>query len=583
MIEQLAAQPAAPHLDGLSILSNSHDLAMSKTNALGFRPSRNRFSLFPSSWLLTPRLFAPGFSVSACWASACWASAFWASAFWAQAGIAQTVAPDDYNFNFSNMATEVSVFTTGPLLFGSLSGSGEPQFAGVGDSIRTCYGIDSFQGGRNESTGFSNITYLSWVQGHALSSPGVDIGLSSVLAQSVDSLDGDACFSALFFQGLDTMTGQPVTLRSAMGGAFVPGLILQPGTGGGSMATLVLEVVGSNGLGFQMPSTLGSDKNGFPLLPHVIFEVQGPANGGPQNNQYYIASTAENLGLGAGGEGTGGVTNGNGRMAQSLFGAGSTADLTGAISHNRLTAFSPATGLIGTTTVTLSGADHDHWSGYVLASRTPVTWAINNGRTGGGGPDWSVSGSISTIDLRVLDVRAGGEGDSLFSAESGTAPLGSSLDNPDLAVNAPLFLWSASPATLMLQQPLSWDTSTGAAVQGDADVGQFFTDRAGLQRLPLRFDRLTSAFLGIQGLALGQTFRSALDPSDGGVSQLQLGQGLGVDGESRLPNAFPIVSKPKPNLAGRRLGLTAAGLQFDAITGQLVLTEFASACTIVLQ
>ncbi len=485
---------------------------------------------------------------------------------------AQTGGPEDYNFNFHNMGTDAAVFTTGPVIFGAFTGG--QNFAGPGDSIRCCYGIDSFQGGRNQSDGSSNITYMSWIQGHSVVSPGVDIGISTVLAQSVDSLDGDACFSSLFAQGNDTITGNPVTLNSQIGGVFLPGAFLGFATGGGAFLNVAVEFAGSNGIGITMANSLGTDANGFPLLPHVIFEVQGPVNEGFNNNQYYLASTSERIGLGAAGAGTGGVTNGNGRMGQGLFGAGNTADLTGAISHNRITGFTPAAGLGGGTTVTFNGADQDHWTGYHVSSQTPMAWAVNNGSTGGGGPDWDVSSAISTINLRTIDTRAGGE----------AAGSGALISNPGLVFNSPFYVWSSTPASLMLQQPMSWDTTLGFASAGSQLLGPQATSRAGLQTVPVNFDSLTSAFLSVASLSVGTTHLPALDiDADGAFDIFQFGEGLGTAGEATLPNAVPIVAAPNPNLAGLRIGIASAGVQFDAALFTLNITEFSSGVTVVLQ
>lgn len=501
----------------------------------------------------------------------------------ATAALAQTGGPEDYGFNYHNMGTDSAVFVSGPVLFGALTGN--QSFAGPGDSIRTCYGIDSFQGGRNQSTGFANITHLSWVQSASLFSPnGVQPGLSSVLAQSVDSLDGDACLSSFFDQGVDTVTGAPITLNSSFGGALLlPSFQIPLGSTGLEIAA---EFAGSNGIGIELPFTLGADGNGLPLIPHVVFEVQGPQNEGPNNNQYYLASTSEKIGLGSAGSGTGGVTNGNGRMGQAIFGI--TADLSGAVSHNRITGFSPATGLVGGTTVSFSSPASDHWSGYALATQTPMTWAVNGTSSGGGGPDWRVSATpITSLDLRVLDVRAGGEGDTLFSQTTGAVPFGTLIDNPGLIFNAPAFLWSTQSATLMLQQPLSWDTSTGSAIPGSPSFGFLATTRAGLQRLPIHSDPLTAGFLAIAKLSFGTSFRSAADPDADFFgppgTYLEFGQGLDIDGESRLPQSLPAVAGPKPNLAGERLGIAAVGLQFDVATLQLTATEVASPVTVVLQ
>ena len=190
-------------------------------------------------------------------------------------GLAQTGAVDDYNFNFVNMSSGLNTFFTARQLFGAVTGG----VGSMGGSIRVCYGIDSFQGGRNESTGSTNITYLSWIQGHSNNSPGLELGLSTVLAQSVDSLDGDACVSSLFSQGFDTVSNRPVTLQTVIGASILLGLVPSPGSGGAFFPTILVELAGSNGVGIQLPTTLGSSGD-FPLLPHVIFEVQGPNNRG---------------------------------------------------------------------------------------------------------------------------------------------------------------------------------------------------------------------------------------------------------------------------------------------------------------
>lgn len=501
---------------------------------------------------------------------------------------AQTGGVEDYNFNWHQVATTPAVFTAGAGLFGVISGT--PNFYGVGDSIRTCYGIDQFQGGRNQSDGATNITWIAWTLGHAVVSAGPDVGLSSVIGATVDSLEGDACLSGLFIQGTDSTTGLPITLNETIGVQLTLGFIAGLGTGGGAFASIAVELVGSNaalpgfGVGVQIPNTLGVDPTlGFPLLPHIIFENQGPVNEGLQNNQYFLASTTETIGIGTAGSGTGGVTNGN--ALQGFGPLGATADASLAYSPHRFTGMDNAGVFVGITTVFFTAPQNDVFILGSLATQTPATWAISGTSTGAGGPDWVVSTDpVATVNLRTLDVRAGGEGDTLSSLSTGLAPLGASIDNPGLAFNAPFYLWSGTPAG-MLQLPFTWDTTLGFPSPGSQILGPQATSRAGAQTVPINFDALTGLFLGVGALTVGGPFSSAVDiQADGVASSLfDLGLGTGSEGESLLPVAVPIVPAANPGLAGTRIGIASAGVQFDVIANTLNVTEFSSGVTVVLQ
>jgi hypothetical protein len=333
------------------------------------------------------------------------------------------------------------------------------------------------------------------------------------------------------------------------------------------------------------PTQKGSDPASpvNPLLTHLIYEVQGPLNGGPTDNQYYLASTSEALGVGDGaGNFTGGVTNGNGQQAFSLFATDALSS--GAISHNRLTGYTPAAGLFGTTTVTFNGPETDMWVGSV-AFRTPVLWAgkeqAGGVNTGGGGPDWVVSSDpVDNVIVRSIDILAGGEGDSSTAAGFGKV----------LVANRPVFLYSATPAANMITNPFSWDDLGGGiaiAQPGGIILGPQITLRAGSQTIPANFDTVTTAFLGITPLTFGTDYTSALDSGlDGSTATLfENGQGIAGGGMATWATGSPVPAAAAANPAsqGTEIGIAAVGLQFDLVTNQLGLTEVYNSLEIILQ
>ena len=481
------------------------------------------------------------------------------------------VAQGPFDLNWANM--EYGTFTGAAgivpdsALFGAiLGGSPAPGF-GPGDTIRVCYGIDTTQGGRNQSESRWEALAFQVQLGYSNSaSPfGIPLGVVSLHSASVDSLDGDACFSSLFAQGSDSVTGNPITLNSRL--EFVAALGVLPVPTGSGIYDVRFQFLGSTGV--TGATTLGTDASGFPLLTNLIYELQGPLNGGGGGTHYFLYSTSETVGTGVNGVGTGGVTNGNGRQASAIL--GSTADLTGAISHNRMTAYAPGPGLIGTTVVPFTGFDTDVCAIGMVALKTPFLWAVQedaagNPATGGGAPDWRISGPVSVVDLRATDV---------------VAPLEAAA-NPGIIFNAPFFLWSATPAGAMLQQPMSWDTSSGTAQPGSSVLGPQLTARAGAQTVPANFDAVMLSFLSKSAQSFGGDFLAASTGPSTGLTPS--GQGTDEVGMGTLSaGAFPLAPAPAPGLAGVRLGIAAVGLQFDVLAPSLSLTELASGLTIVLQ
>ena len=503
------------------------------------------------------------------------------------------LTPNDLNFNWVNMQWGNSFLggtrmVPGPALFGALTGpTASPNYAGPGDSIRVCYGIDSTQGGRN-LTGDSEVTWFAVVQGHDNATPLNDIGLVSMSAATVDSLEGDACISPFFSQGIDSSTGAPVGLNARLNFAAIIGVF--PGTtlGAGFFYTMYFSFIGSTGI--LGPTTIGTDASALPLISHLIYEIQGPVNGGPGDNQYYLASTSESLGVGDGsGNFTGGVTNGNGRHGVSVFGSSAQPTAlggSGALSHNRLTAYHPSIGLLGTTTVTVTGEEKEQLLGHV-AVRTPMLWAGKQRRlgidTGGGAPDWQISQQpVDQVTMRSLDVLSGAQGSSL--AGGPPAPF---ADNPFLAANLPVFVFSASPAAQLLQQPFTWDDLGGSITPqpGNVLLGAQATSRAGFQTVPANLDILMLQALTSTQITIGANYAAAYSTGAGATSTLfEDGQGLGEGTAAwNTPGPVPLATAPNPALLGERIGAAAAGVQYDTLLPALYLTEFNSACTIVLQ
>ena len=453
-----------------------------------------------------------------------------------------------------------SVLSSGPDLFGSItgaaSGSGK-NYAGPGDSIRICYGIDNTQGGRNQSTGFAETTWFQISQAFDPKNTTrlVDVGLVSIHGAVVDSLQGDACYSSTFDtdplapgtqQGFSTGVGAPpgpVLLETTLSFASIVGTIPGTTTPAPFVWDVAFEFIGSTGV--TTPTTLGSDPllPGCPLLTNVIFEVQGPVNGGVSNNQYYLASTVESLGVGDGsGNATGGVTNGNGLQGMSLWGLSAqpmSLGGSGALSHNRLTGFTPAAGLVGTTSAGSADADKQMWAGG-LAFRTPGLWgskiAGSSADTGGGASDWRISSApVSIVNLRSLDVTAGAEGASLAGSPGAT-----SLDEPGLVFNAPVFLISGSSHPTMLQKPFSWTPGGLGAPCIPGSLPQP-TTRAGFQLLPLAFTTVNF---------FGSDYAVAFDPGLGEPDStlFEFGQGTSGEGMATLSTDR---SRPQPPRARR--------------------------------
>jgi hypothetical protein len=494
-------------------------------------------------------------------------------------------AQQDYAFNWHTMNFGFlggARIAEGPVAFGF--GQTFPNWAGPGDSIRICYGIDSTQGGRMQTGAAADIHWFTLVQGYSPNNtvPGVDYGLVSFLSASVDSLSGDACFSSHFGQGTDTMTGSPVTLNNQFSFAMIPGLLVATKIPAPTVWFSYFQFLSATGR--PVPNTLGVQPGfpPFPLLANIIMEVQGPLTGGQDNNQYFVLSNAEVIGLGSGGPtGTGGVTNGNARQGESIWGV--FADLSNSVSHNRLTSFDTSGGLVGiTNTVFGGGPGTDQWFGHI-GTQTPALWASQNGNTGAGGPDWRVSNQTSLCNLRVLDMRGGAEGGgALFIPGSGAA---TSVSILGLAANFPFVVWSCSPAQGMLQAPMCWDAIPPVFAQaGSISLGGKATERDGLQTVAINFDACTSSFLGQSVLSSMTNFQAARDPfADGSVASLfEDGVGEGIDGSSQFtPGALPI--GPHPSLANRNLGVVAFGIQFDLFLGELTITESTSSLTLTLQ
>ena len=488
------------------------------------------------------------------------------------AGLAS--AQYDQNWAIASSSTG-NVFGSGPDWF--TLGGATPNFADGGDAIRHCYGIDQTQGGTNQTGQYTNTTFRI-IQGWAATNTvaGNIVGVTSLASQTVDSLAGDACFSPIF-------TGAQPGLISELAWAFNIGLL--GGTAGtpapGFWATAfawVTPVTGSN--------TLGTDGSGFPLLANVIYEIQGPANGGPLNNQYYLASTSELIGTNP--SAPGGVANGNPLLASALA-AGADAVTTNSITYTRLTSQigGTITGYLGNPW-TAGGPGTIEFRGDV-GFATPQVWATKNGNEGTGGPDWQISAApVSTVDLRLLDVRGGAT----------NVAAGTSVSDACIVFNQSFYLWSATPGTLMLQQPMSWDTTPVLFAlppqPGSFILGPLVTSRQGAQTVPANFDGVMQLFLGVSPLSLGKPITNAADPfvdgTAGALGQLALNtlfQGAFApvsNGVSTLTGGGgPLSANPIPNLAGQQIGIAGLGLQFDACAFSLAPSEIGSSVHISLQ
>ena len=482
------------------------------------------------------------------------------------------VGPLDYQSNWQPMSNSLSAAFSGPALFSSLAPGA------VGGAIRRCYGIDSTQGGRNQSTGRYETTWIKVSQGWGPSSavPGVNVGLVSVQSATDGDPGADICLSP-FAKSSQGSGGHQVSAMAVLG--------VQPGTTAGAFPQVwevafqwITTSVGS-------PSILGTDASGRPLLVNVIYEIQSPLNSA-LSPQYYIASTTELTGLDP--AAPGGFANGNALLGTSVYGV--PPHVSGAISHSRVIAAGPGGLVAAPMPALLQTLPGRVELGGHVAFRSPALWALNDGNAGAGGADWSVgSAPVSVIDLRLLDVLAGAQTNRLLSW-SGVPAM---AFDPHIVFNQAFFLWSTTPASGMLQTPMSWD-DLGGAVQpqaGSIDLGTVATSREGDQTVPANRDGLMNALLPRTAYTLGTRFTPAEDPfldgfSPGGDSQLWEGMfdpvisGLSTLGRGPLP----IVGAPAPNLVGVKLGVAALGLQIDlSIDHKLRVTELGNALTINLQ
>lgn len=545
-----------------------------------------------------------------------------AAAFCAGTSSAQ-LGPMDYAHHWAPNAETVNVVITGPALF---SLGAVPNFASAGDAIRRCYGVDTTQGGRNRTGQWANTTFHIG-QGYAPGGPGVDVGVVSVHGASESDLGGDVCFSP-FLQSVGNTGGHQLVAAALIG--------VIGGTQGAPFPTvwdIVFQWVGTTVTfqGVEGNTTIGSAGAGpfapYPLLTNVIYEVQGPLNGGPGNNQYYLASTTEvtglgltGPGLGAGyGGGTGGVTNGNVDWGSSLFGV--PANVSGTVGHSRVIAtdFSVGQTAFATTLFAVfNPVTPIEWMGY-LGFQAPGLWAVNDlgqaqgPNEGAGGPDWRVSSQPTSVaNLIYVNHLTGGQANSnvLFKAGlvGGPAAAQTALGAPPFGVNFPIFVYSATPAAGLQQRPLSWDDLGGAIPPQPNSIilGSFATLYGGSgsgagggpssMGVSANFDAITNAFLGFAGLTFGTTqvpsddifLDGALNGTtsyfegmfDNGYPGLVSPQNLisGSSGWSQGASPVPFA----PNARGLRLGIAAAGLQVDGALNILV-TEMSNALTSVFQ
>jgi len=554
-----------------------------------------------------------------------------------------------------------------------------PNFWGFGDAIRVCYGIDSTQGGRNhmgsgagagrgESGGMTENSWFrltqSWQTTNAFA--GINVGLLTVQAGSDTSLGGDACFSPFFHT-----TGN--TGGSRLGATAVGGLF--PATSPAAWPIL-WEVSLSWGPGtVVLPNKLGTDAGdpgivhlavpprglGNTLLANVIFEVQGALNGpalGALGEQYFLSSTVEWEGVTElpvdpvhGIRGTGGVTNGNGNMSSDVFTAG--AGTTGAVSHTRWFGNDDAGVALGALPTPLLTPLVQQGSSFrtgrieflqQLAFKTPFYWASHtlNGPpcaghptgvaasgaavstepgvvSGGGGPDWNVTGCsphrpLSAIELFQIDHKAGADPNFDIYMKIGTVTTVGGLTTvcgpgreacgfqglymgipgfPCIfpAFNRAQFFWSLTPADCMLQLGGSWSCAgPDASEGGPISIG---TICEGTQVIPIAFDTLTLALL-TGPLAFG-TPRTLSDDffwdgplPCGGQFYSSVFEGMFLPYRSGISELTPKdgklqINTPDPTLKGLRLFLATTSTRFNLCNGMFETTRLSNALTISLQ
>ena len=503
--------------------------------------------------------------------------------------------PTDYSHNWAPMHALPTTAFDGPALFGLFTGT--QTFATPTEGIRRVYGFDTTQGGRNQSTGQWESAWFKLAQGYASTNalPGVDVGKVIVGSASDSDPESDAGFAP-------TVSSVGNTGGWHLSADMTPGLI--SATAGFPYPwTWELAFQWTGGAvgpaGVTGPIAIGTDLGGGgpgnPLLANAILEMRGPATGGPLNDQYYLASINESVGLNP--AGTGGVTNGNTDLGKSLF--GDQAHKTNAVSHTRLFYQHPLFGAAIATNIFVNQAGDTEWA-LEMAFNTPFLWASKNGYEGSGSADWQASAApVSIVDLRLVDHLSGAQTNANVDYKFGGSGPPAAAYDASILFNRPLFLWSASHAVGMWQEPTSWDDLGGAlfpAQQGGLALGSIATSREGWQRVPLIFDGLTAAILSFPNVSFGTTFTGSEDPFldglvvDGtGKSHSSLFEGIFdpiISGVSCLSSGpIPVVSSPQPSLAGAKLGIAAIGIQIRS-TGSgnvLELTEVSSSLEIDLQ
>ena len=473
-----------------------------------------------------------------------------------------------YDHNWAPLADGPPSLVLDPQFFGA---DGD---LGLGDAIRLCYSIDVTQGGRNQS-GRTYLSHVSVSQGWGGGNqvPGINIGPVTIMARYSSDLRDDVCLVDVFDGAAGGATGPDVNL-----GSFG----IQAGTGAysfndGFFWTTAFELLGS-----VLPSvanTGGNDPNAAfptPLLAHLIYEIQGPVTGGPDDRQYFLASSSE---VNGDGRRSGGVTNGNSDFGRNQYGL--SASESGAVQGNRFLAEAGGQLESAAPLVLLGGSAGAVEFYAALAFQTPYLVGAKDGNDGSGGADWVVSASpTSVIDVRIVDRRAGAE----------NALSGSTIANPNLVLNEAFVLFSATPARTMLQRPLSWDDLAGSLPPqaGTYSLPEQTVARVATpQRLHVNLDGTTMAF---QTLGIGRTtpFSNAYDPlldgTQGVTDYFNFGLGQLQGGTASLATGPLSLMQPTPNAKGRRIGIHAVGIQVDASRGTgLTLTEFTNARTAVLQ
>jgi hypothetical protein len=333
----------------------------------------------------------------------------------------------------------------------------------------------------------------------------------------------------------------------------------------------------------------------------VLFDVSGPSVAGELHEQYYAGTSNEIPGTGSAfsppGRGTGGVTNGNSAWGSMPY--GTTADLSGAISHTRIISDDLSSTIYCSPAWWGTNGPGSAESNNYLAFATPFLWAENNGSIGSGGPDWTVSTApVSNVQIWLKDIRSGAQGTANTHWKTGAPGSPSSIFDPTLIYNSVVFFWSDRPATSMLQQPMNWDDGILHLLppQKDSYSGSVTTSREGSQFLTVNPDLLTYTMLGVPGLTNGTSFSNAgspfYDTAPFGLAAVDEGTfstNPVVSGISKLSIAggapFPILNSPDPTLAGVNLGVGALGMQIRIVAGDVLLefTEFANGLTLTLQ